>query len=129
MNKAGHYRHDYLKAKWKGTNRDGYRYSVSYAPTGAATCIGCKQKIAKGDLRVGRSSPNPFDAESGATDYTKFMHADHAFGVFQRSKCASAVPLRVTDLVGFEDLAPKDKARMRTALAAFVAERKKACPT
>lgn len=127
LNRAGHYRQDYLRKRWKGTDREGYRYSVGHAPSGAATCMGCKQKIAKGELRVGRSQPNPFDAEGGATDFTKFAHVDHAFDVFLRSKCASRVPLSARDLAGFDALPAGDKRRVLAALRAFAAARRAKC--
>ena len=119
LNKAGHYRADYLKAEWADTDRAGYRYSIGYAPTGAATCAGCKAKIAKGSLRIGRSVPNPFDAEGGTSDYTKFMHPNHAFDVMLRSRCSSNVPGSTRDLAGFASVAPADKRRVAAYLADF----------
>ena len=115
----GRYKKDYLKATWAGTDREGYRYSVSYAPTANATCFGCKAKIAKGALRIGRSMPNPFDAEAGASDYTKFMHHHHAFDVLRRSLCTSRVPLSTKDLTGFNKISEADKARVQTHLVPF----------
>lgn len=120
LNTAGHYKQAFLKKRWAGTDRDGYRYSVGYAPTGAATCVGCKTKIAKGALRVGRSMPSPFDAEGGVADYTKFMHAEHAFDVMLRSRCTSKVPASLKDFGGFDALAAADKKRIEGKLRTFV---------
>ena len=129
LNKAGHYKKDFLKASWAGTDRDGYRYSVSYAPTSTAACVGCKAKIAKGALRIGRSMPNPFDAENGASDYTKFMHYDHAFDVLRRSRCTSRVPLSTKDLTGFNEISAADKARVQKHMVPFAKDWKAKCAT
>ena len=106
--KGAQYRAKWLKQAHLGTERDGYRYSAGYAPTGQATCRLCKAKIAKGSLRVGRSTPNPWDAEGGQSDYTRFFHAEHAFEAFSRSRCDSRVPLRLSDFAGADRLAPGD---------------------
>ena len=120
LNKAGHYKKDFLKASWAGTDRDGYRYS---------TCFGCKAKIAKGALRIGRSMPNPFDAEAGASDYTKFMHHHHAFDVLRRSLCTSRVPLSTKDLTGFNEISAADKARVQKHMVPFAKDWKAKCAT
>lgn len=72
-----HYHPKYLKAQWEGTDRSSYTYNVSVAPSDRSTCKACNKLIGKGELRLGRSTPNPFDAEGGATDYTKFFHPEH----------------------------------------------------
>lgn len=117
--KGVHYRAKWLKKKWSGTAREGYRYTVGYAPTGAATCRACGDKIAKGGVRIGRSTPNPFDAEGGASDYTQYFHADHAFDAIMRSKCTSRVPLTASDIAGVADLKPADRKRVQTKLVTF----------
>ncbi len=104
---------------------DGYRYSVSYAPTSAATCRGCKETIAKGSLRMGRSMPNPFDAHGGHSDYTQHFHFEHAFAVFARSKHTSKVPTSVRDVTGLTDIRPEDRLRVREAVTAFATQRKR----
>lgn len=112
----------------KGTNNKGtphpgpgYSYSVSYAPTGSATCRGCNKKIGKGQLRIGQAAPNPFDPEGGASSkYTKYYHAHHAFDTFlKRSRCTSRVPLAMRDLQGAPALKPADKQLIQSKLAAF----------
>ncbi len=129
LNKKGNYRAKWLKEEWKGTPRDGYRYSVGYAPTGRATCRHCKAKIAKGTLHIRRSTPNPFDAEGGYSDYTQSFHAPScAFEAFARSKCQSKVPTDPAGLSHFDELEPADKKAVRSALEAFSRERRKQCP-
>lgn len=116
----GAYKAGYLKKRWEGTERDGYRYSVGYAPTSAATCrCGCGGKIPKGAVRVGRSTPSPFDAEGGHADFTRFFLLDHAFDAFLRSRATSRVPTRAQDLAGLAALKPADRTRATAAVAAF----------
>ena len=129
----GTYKAAFLKKRWAGTERDGYRYSVGYAPTSAALCrCGCKRKIAKGALRVGRSTPSPFDAEGGHADFTRFFAFEHAFGAtagsaFMRSRCTSRVPLKPADVAGAAKLEPRDRGRLASAVAAFAAAWRKKC--
>ena len=125
LTKAGTYKATHLQQKWKGTSREGYRYEVGYAPTGRATCGACKEKIDKGGVRIGRSTPSPFDAEGGATDMTKYFHATPAcaFTVFARSKAQSKVPTKPGDLKGIAALAPRDRARVEGHLKKFAAQR------
>lgn len=123
----GQYRAGWLKKEWEGTAREGYRYSVGYAPTGAATCKGCNQKIAKGGLRIGRSTPNPFDAEGGASDMTQFFHVDHGFEVMMRSRCTSRVPASASDIKGMDSLISSDRKRVTINLRKFVSAWRKKC--
>ena len=37
------------------------KYCVELATTGRSSCKGCKQKIDKSALRIGKISSNPFD--------------------------------------------------------------------
>lgn len=113
------YSKDFLKKEWEGTDREGYRYKVEYSPSGAATCRQSKTVIAKGALRIGRMTPSPFDAEGGHSDLTHYYHEEHAWTAFARSRCTSAVPLKTSDLQGFDDLKKADQARVRKSIAAF----------
>ena len=128
---AGTYKAAYLKKRWTGTDRDGYRYSVGYAPTAAALCrCGCKRNIAKGALRVGRSTPSPFDAEGGHADLTRYFIFEHAFGpsgAFMRSRCTSRVPLKTADVGGVASIEPRDRQRLSSALSVFSASWKQKC--
>ena len=40
---------------------------IEHAKTGRARCRGCRQGIAKGELRFGEEAPNDFDPEGGGT--------------------------------------------------------------
>ena len=95
---------------------------MGYAPTGTATCPVCKAKIAKGALRVGRATPNPWDAEGGRSDYTKFFHLDHAFEAALRSRSDSKVPSTTRALAGFGALEAGDRRLVDAKVKAFAAK-------
>jgi hypothetical protein len=40
-------------------------HKIEVAPTGRATCRGCKKTIAKGELRFGEEAPNPYSDDGG----------------------------------------------------------------
>ena len=65
---------------------DNFLYEVDYAPTNAAKCQGCKEKILKNSLRIGRHQVNPF----GDGDLIKYYHAEHACDAILKSRCNSA---------------------------------------
>lgn len=121
------YKKSFLKKEWEGTDREGYRYKVDYAPTNAATCRESKTKIEKGSLRIGRMTPSPFDAEAGYADLTYYYHEEHAWKAFARSRCTSKVPLKTSDLAGFGKLKAEDKKRVRASLTKFGKVWKKKC--
>jgi hypothetical protein len=45
---------------------------IEQAKTGRARCRGCRQAIAKGELRFGEEAPNDFDPEGGGTSMRWF---------------------------------------------------------
>jgi ferredoxin len=45
---------------------------IEEAKTGRARCRGCRQNIAKGELRFGEEAPNDFDPEGGGTSMRWF---------------------------------------------------------
>ena len=114
-------------AEWLKRNRGGYTYSVDYAPTGRALCAESKTRIKKGELRVSRLSPNPWDAEGGMTKFAKHFHVDHAWVAFLRSSCKSKVPLEAFDLEGFEKLTSPDQAKIKSMLSIFRRKWEKKC--
>ena len=115
------------KASFLKETQGGYTYVTDYAPTSTSTCRESKTKIKKGSLRIGRSSPSPFDAEGGVSKMTQWFHAEHAFKAFARSRCTSNVPTKPGDVKGYADLKPADKATVRNGLKGFSAERNKKC--
>lgn len=117
-----------MGAGHSSTGRDGYRYRVEYSPTGAATCRESNTKIAKGALRIGRMTTDPFGSDGGLLKH--YFHEEHAWKAFARSRCTSKVPLSAADIEGFGDISPSDKRRVLASLAGFRrtwAEKKKKC--
>jgi hypothetical protein len=64
---------------------DNFVYSVEHAPSGRATCLFCKEKIEKGELRLARHQDNAF----GDGSMAKYFHVDHAFKAFLKARCKS----------------------------------------
>lgn len=52
------------------------RFIVDHAKVGTATCKPCKEKLAKGSLRIGKISPSPFNEDS---DMKSWFHPKCAF--------------------------------------------------
>ncbi len=122
-----HYRSGYLKDRWSGTKRSSYTYSVDVAPSDRSTCKGCNKKIALGTVRLGRSTPNPFDASGGATDYTKYFHPEHGFSTFLKSRCVTKVPTKMTDLAGLSKVSSQEQAKIKRELSKFTAKWEQKC--
>ena len=40
-------------------------HKIEPAPSGRASCRGCKEPIAKGALRFGEETPNPYSEDGG----------------------------------------------------------------
>lgn len=129
LNKAGHYRRDWLKDRWSGTDRDRYRYKVDYAITGRAVCKACNKTIREGQMRVGRSSPNPFDSEGGTSDFTQYFHAraQCAAMTFLNSRCTTHVPIQPGQITGVAKLRPADQKVIRDLIKDLAIERKRKC--
>ena len=64
---------------------DNFVYTVEHAPSGRATCLFCKEKIEKGELRIARHQDNAF----GDGSMAKYFHVDHAFKAFLKARCKS----------------------------------------
>lgn len=64
---------------------DNFIYTVEHAPSGRATCLFCKEKIEKGELRIARHQDNAF----GDGSMAKYFHVDHAFKAFLKARCKS----------------------------------------
>jgi hypothetical protein len=88
----------------KHAETDNFWYAVGYSPSNRATCHGCKQKIAKDELRIARHQNNPF----GDNDMIKFFHADHAFAEFAKARCSSAL-IKWDTLGGSREITETDK--------------------
>ena len=89
------------------SNMTENRYITCYAKLGTSGCKKCKQKIAKGALRIGKVVPNPFSDEGG--DMKQWYHPQCIFETFVRARAATKKIEDTDDLEGYDDLEPDDK--------------------
>lgn len=115
------------ESQWKGTNREGYRIRVEYAPTSRSTCKECGEKILQGQVRMSKLAPNPFDSEGGTSDYAQSFHLEHGFISLLRSRCATKVPASTSQIIGLTKMKPLDKSRVIKSMHAFVKARNANC--
>ncbi len=78
-------------------------FFIERAASGRSTCKGCKEKIAKDSLRIGKRMPN-FFAASGEYEMTQFYHPKHYFDSIKRAKATTKRVESVDDLNGFDKL-------------------------
>lgn len=86
------------------------RFTVGYAKIGTASCkySKCKQKIAKGLVRVGKISASPFSEGAELTQYF------HPHCVFEQMKGGRAARLESLDeLEGYDSLEEEHKKQIR----------------
>lgn len=119
FSKGGQYHPKFLQAQNADKGRGGYFYCVEYSPSDRATCPECNKKIAKGELRIGRSTANPFDAEHGLSDYTKFFHVSHMFDAMMRSRKTTKVISKPSDVKGFQKLLFGDQKTLKIEISIF----------
>lgn len=91
------------------------KFVVEYAKSGQAGCkmTKCKEKIAKGVLRIGKVSSNPF---SEGAEMTNWFHAQCCFEQMKGGRAAKIESLE--DLEGFDDLKKKDQDQIQKWFAA-----------
>lgn len=83
------------------------KYVVGYAKLGTSGCKKCKQKIAKGALRIGKLVRNPFGSDGG--DMKQWHHPNCIFDTFQRARPTTKKIEEPDDMEGFSDLRQEDK--------------------
>jgi len=86
------------------------RFTVGYAKIGTATCkyTKCKQKIAKGLVRIGKISSSPF------AEGAELTHYFHVHCVFEQMKGGRASRLEsLDDLEGYDSLEEEHKKQIR----------------
>ncbi|XP_062816539.1 DNA ligase 3 [Anolis carolinensis] len=83
------------------------RYCVDYAKRGTASCKKCKEKLAKGAVRIGKVVPNPFSDSGG--DMKEWYHVKCAFEKLQRARATTKRIEDLTDLEGWEELQEAEK--------------------
>ncbi|CAL9685126.1 unnamed protein product [Knipowitschia caucasica] len=83
------------------------RFIVEYAKRGTAGCKKCKDKIAKGIVRIGKVVPNPFSESAG--DMKEWYHVKCIFEKLERARATTKKIEDITDLEGWEELQDEDK--------------------
>ncbi|XP_042354542.1 LOW QUALITY PROTEIN: DNA ligase 3 [Plectropomus leopardus] len=83
------------------------RFLVEYAKRGTAGCKKCKDKIAKGIVRIGKIVPNPFSESAG--EMKEWYHVKCIFEKLERARATTKKIEDITDLEGWEELEDEDK--------------------
>jgi hypothetical protein len=103
----------------------GYKYSVSYAPSGRAQCRKCGQMIKQDSLRISRESgPVEHFGDAGIVNH---FHFKHAFDAMEKGRCTSSVPSSPSSFKGFNGLLAKDKKRLTSEVKKFSGKWSKKC--
>ena len=104
----------------------GYKYHVSYAPSGRAQCRKCGKLIAQDSLRISRES-GPIEHFGGDAGIINHYHYKHAFDAMEKGRCTSKVVLSKGSLRGFPSLSAKDKKSVEAQIRKFSTKWKKKC--
>jgi len=92
-------------------------FSVEYAKTGRSSCKQSKEKIPKGDMRIAKITPSPFNEG----EYMSSWYAvDPFFEMQYRMRKTSNKVESEDDLPGFDDLTPEDQDTLRQKIADFM---------
>ena len=83
------------------------RYACDYAKVGTASCKKCKQKLAKGTLRIAKVVTNPFTDSGG--DMKMYHHPACIFETFVRAKATTRIIESIDDIENNEILTDEDK--------------------
>ena len=81
------------------------KYACDYAKLGTSGCKKCKQKLAKGELRIAKLSANPF----GDGDMKIYHHPKCIFETFIRARASTKIIESLDDIEGHEKLEDEDK--------------------
>ncbi|XP_068246196.1 DNA ligase 3 [Palaemon carinicauda] len=93
------------------TNMSSLPFCAEYDKRGAAKCKKCKEKIEKGQLRIGKIASNPF-SESGG-DMKLWHHLECIFETFKRARATTKkIDDPYDDIDGFADLESDDKKKI-----------------
>lgn len=86
------------------------KYVIESASTGRSSCKGCKQKIDKGVLRIGKISANPFGDDGDSMKV--WYHAACMFDAQTRTRGTTKRIEDSDDLDGFNALSASDQAEV-----------------
>ncbi|XP_034539096.1 DNA ligase 3 isoform X2 [Notolabrus celidotus] len=83
------------------------KFLVEYAKRGTAGCKKCKDKIAKGIVRIAKVVPNPFSESAG--DMKEWYHVKCIFEKLERARATTKKIEDITELEGWEEMQDEDK--------------------
>lgn len=107
---------------YEGSNKDNYWYALDYAPTNAAKCHGCQEKILKGSLRIARHERSRY----GDDLMMKYYHIDHAFAKFMNARCTST-PIVWKTLKGTDIIPDEEKIMLFNQIEDFTEDWNRKC--
>eukprot|EP01090_Pellita_catalonica_P010768 TRINITY_DN22210_c0_g1_i1.p1 TRINITY_DN22210_c0_g1~~TRINITY_DN22210_c0_g1_i1.p1 ORF type:complete len:302 (-),score=86.10 TRINITY_DN22210_c0_g1_i1:11-916(-) len=113
-----------VQAEWNGNMVTPGDFVIEYSPSNRAVCrhSGCKEKIAKSDVRVGKVVKNHFG--DGNTAGFQWYHMKCVFAYFVRARASTPVINSADDAKGLSDLKAADQKKFAKLL-----KRKKAGKT
>ncbi|XP_060066449.1 DNA ligase 3-like [Ylistrum balloti] len=97
------------------------RFIVGYAKLGTSGCKGCKTKIEKGSLRIGKVTANPF---GGDGDMKQWYHPSCIFNTFKRARATTKKIEEPDDMEGFSEILPEDKDEINKLIKEYLANAK-----
>ncbi|XP_062341301.1 DNA ligase 3 [Osmerus eperlanus] len=115
----------HLKVSWHQyftdqSNMAEQRFCVEYAKRGTAGCKKCKDKIAKGFVRIGKIVPNPFSESAG--EMKEWYHMKCIFEKLERARATTKKIEDITDLEGWEELQDEDKELINKQVSELMAK-------
>jgi hypothetical protein len=91
------------------------KFCADYDKRGMAACKKCKQKLTKGQMRLGKVTVNPFG--DGGGDMKLWHHPQCLFDTFLRARASTKIIEDPSDVEGFNDLQDEDKDAIRDLIA------------
>ncbi|XP_065178433.1 DNA ligase 3-like [Sycon ciliatum] len=99
------------------------KYCVEHATTGRSSCKGCKQKIDKSALRIGKVSTNPFSDDGG--EMKVWYHAKCMFDALTRARATTKKIESLDDLDGSDALNSAEQAELQKMIDSLMSMIKK----
>lgn len=103
------------------------KYLCDYAKLGTSSCKKCKQKLAKGSLRIAKVVPNPFT--EGGGDMKQYHHPSCLFETFLRAKATTRIIEDLTDVENHDVLTDEDKAMIQDLIKSMYRYRRRSNST
>ena len=83
------------------------KFAADYARMGTSACKKCKQKLAKGELRLAKVVKNPFTDDD--KDMKHYHHASCLFETFLKARATTKIVEDSTDIEEFDSLKSEDQ--------------------